>query len=68
MSCNEAHTKSLDMVGYTCGPVKDVLVHLKDKYSMSDDDFSFAFTIITEQTKRLRKALVREIEKNAYSE
>ena len=63
MSCSIAHSKSLERVPYTCGPVKDVLVHLKDKYRISDDDYSFAYTMITEQTKRLRRALVKEIEK-----
>ena len=65
MSCSEPHSKSLELVPYTCGPVKDVMVHLKDKYSISDSDYEFAYTMITEQTKRLRRALVRQIEEKS---
>lgn len=62
MSCSDAHSKSLELVPYTCGPVKDVMVILKDKYAISDDDYNFALGMLTEQTKRLRRALVRQIE------
>lgn len=62
MSCSEAHSKSLELVPYTCGPVMDVFDYLADKYQISDDDARFARHMVIEQTKRLRRALVRQIE------
>lgn len=62
MTYTDAHARSLELVTYTCGPVKDVMVILKDKYGISNDDYDFALRMLTEQTKRLRRALVRQIE------